>query len=145
LIESRLGLFAADQQVVTHGDASFANVLWDGERAALVDFESCGLAPLDRELDLLLRFLGAPAEFSPESGARQQAPIFSPVLPWLRDAYPEMFSHPDLLARLEVYDALWELVQLLNYPADNPRRTADRLDRILAGDARWKAPVAGLL
>ncbi len=71
--------------------------------------------------------------------------MFSPVLPWLRDAYPEMFGHPDLIARLEVYDALWELVQLLNYPADHPRRTTRRLGRILAGDAAWKAPVAALL
>ncbi len=141
-IDSRLGLFALDTPVLTHGDVSFANVLWDGKQAALVDFESAGLGPLDRELDLLLRFLSAPGEFSP--GAASAAPMFTPVLGWLRDAYPELFGHPDLIARLEVYDALWELVQLLNYPPDHPRNTAARLGRILAGDAVWKAAIADL-
>ena len=141
-IESRLGLFERDTPVLTHGDVSFANVLWDGEQAALVDFESAGLAPLDRELDLLLRFLCAPREFSPDAAGT--APMFSPVLPWLRDAYPALFDHPDLIARLEVYDVLWELVQLLNFPPGHPRDTAARLARILAGDAIWKPAVADL-
>jgi aminoglycoside phosphotransferase (APT) family kinase protein len=142
-IELRLALFEGDQPVLTHGDVSFANVLWDGERAALVDFESCALAPLDRELDMLLRCLGAPGEFSPDAST-SAAPMFSPALGWLRDACPELFSHPDLIARLEVYDVLWELVQLLNYPPDHPRNSAARLARILAGDAVWKPAIAAL-
>ncbi|MBP8248002.1 MAG: phosphotransferase [Phenylobacterium sp.] len=134
-IAARLGCFAAGDEVLTHGDLSFANMIWDGDQAALVDFESAGAAPLDRELDVLLRFLEGPGAFSPD-GVQQSAGLFAPVLGWLRDAYPELFTHPHLTARLEVYDALWELVQLMNYPPDHPRDTAGRLSAIVNGQAR---------
>ena len=110
-------------------------MIWDGDQAALVDFESAGAAPLDRELDVLLRFLAAPEAFSPDSAAGPAA-LYRPVVGWLRDAYPELFAHPDLSERLEVYDALWELVQLMNYPPDHPRDTAGRLAAIVAGWSR---------
>ena len=64
-IEARLDAFADDHEVLTHGDLTFANVIWDGSQARLVDFESSGAAPIDRELDLLLRFLTSPEAFSP--------------------------------------------------------------------------------
>ncbi|WP_340647222.1 phosphotransferase [Phenylobacterium sp.] len=134
-IAARLGGFATSDDVLTHGDLSFANVIWDGDRAALVDFESAGAAPPDRELDVLLRFLEAPEVFSPGS-AEGSAALYAPVAGWLRDAYPELFACPHLAERLEVYDALWELVQLMNYPADHPRDTAGRLEAIVTGRAR---------
>jgi aminoglycoside phosphotransferase (APT) family kinase protein len=124
--------------VLTHGDLTFTNVIWDGRQARLVDFESSGTAPIDRELDLLLRFLTSPEAFSP-GAAGDSRPLYDPVIGWLRDAYPEMFAHPELVRRLEVYDALWELVQLLNYPPDHPRDTAARLETIVTGRAPWKA------
>ena len=135
-IEARLGAFADDGEVLTHGDLTFANVIWDGSQARLVDFESSGAAPIDRELDLLLRFVTSPEAFSP-GAATDSTALYEPVIGWLRDAYPEMFAHPDLVRRLEVYDALWELVQLLNYPADHPRDTAARLETIVTGRAPW--------
>lgn len=134
-IAARRACFQNDEEVLTHGDLSFANVIWDGDQAALVDFESAGAAPLDRELDVLLRFLAAPEAFSPDSAAGPAA-LYRPVVGWLRDAYPELFAHPELTARLEVYDALWELVQLMNYPPDHPRDTAGRLAAIVSGAAR---------
>lgn len=134
-IAARMACFAEGDEVLTHGDLSFANVIWDGDQAALVDFESAGAAPLDRELDVLLRFLATPEDFSPD-GAQGAAALYTPVTGWLRQAYPELFAHPDLSSRLEVYDALWELVQLLNYPADHPRDTAGRLEAIVTGRAR---------
>lgn len=134
-IAARLGWFQNDAPVLTHGDLSFANVIWDGDQAALVDFESAGAAPLDRELDVLLRFLEAPEAFSPDAGEGAAA-HYMPVVGWLRDAYPELFAQPNLTLRLEVYDALWELVQLMNYPADHPRDTAGRLAAITNGKAR---------
>lgn len=137
-IDDRRACFAGDTEVLTHGDLAFANVIWDGTRTGLVDFESGGAAPIDRELDVLLRFLGAPEAFSPDA-APGAAAAYAPVLGWLRDAYPELFAHPSLADRLAVYDALWELTQLMNYPADHPRDTAGRLAAILAGRAPWRA------
>jgi aminoglycoside phosphotransferase (APT) family kinase protein len=134
-IAQRLDSFAADNDVLVHGDIAFGNVIWDGAVVRLVDFEAAGAAPPDRELDVLLRFLDAPETFSPEAGSRA---LYEPVIGWLRDAYPEVLAHPALVERLEVYDALWELVQLMNFPADHPRRTVARLEAILSGRAGWK-------
>jgi hypothetical protein len=136
-VEARLAGFDDDIAVLAHGDVTFANVVWDGTTASLVDFESAGAAPIDRELDVLLRFLDGPDAFSPDSAGASKA-LCPPVLGWLRDAYPEMFAHPALIERLEVYDALWELVQLLNYPPDHPRNTVARLETIVTGRAPWK-------
>jgi hygromycin-B 7''-O-kinase len=141
LVATRLALFEDDVPVLTHGDATFTNVIWDGTTASLIDFESSGAAPLDRELDLLLRFLGEPEAVSPDAAGGSKA-LYQPVLGWLRDAYPEMFTHPALVERLEVYDALWELVQLLNYPPDHPRNTVARLEAIVTGHAPWKITLA---
>ncbi len=141
-IEARLGAFADDREVLTHGDVTFANVVWDGAQAHVVDFEGSGAAPVDRELDLLLRFLGSPEAVSP-SATGQSAALYEPVIGWLRDGYAELLTHPDLVRRLEVYDVLWELVQLLNYPPDHPRNTTARLETIVTGRAPWKALIGG--
>lgn len=138
LIATRLPLFEGDVAVLTHGDVTFNNVIWDGATASLIDFEAAGAAPLDRELDLVLRFLDEPHFVSPDAIAETKA-LFQPVLGWLRDACPEMFAHPALVERIEVYDALWELVQLLNYPPDHPRDTARRLQAVVQGRPPWKA------
>ena len=48
-----------DVPTLIHGDLTFENVLWDGERiSALIDFEWSRAAPPDLELDVFLRFLG---------------------------------------------------------------------------------------
>ena len=141
LIATRLPLFEDDVPVLTHGDATFTNVIWDGATASLIDFETSGAAPLDRELDLLLRFIVELEAVSPDA-ARETKALYQPVIGWLRDAYPEMFAHPALVERLEVYDALWELVQLLNYPPGHPRNTVARLEAIVTGHAPWKTALA---
>ena len=38
------------------------------------------------------------------------------VVDWLADAYPALFAPPRLDARLAVYEALWQLVQLHHFP-----------------------------
>jgi aminoglycoside phosphotransferase (APT) family kinase protein len=144
LIAARLRLFENDVPVLTHGDVTFNNVIWDGATASLIDFESAGAAPLDRELDLVLRFLEEPHFVSPDAVAATKA-LYKPVLIWLRDAYPELFAHPALIERLEIYDALWELVQLLNYLPDHPRDTAGRLENLVLGRAPWKAALAAVI
>lgn len=143
-IEARLGSFAHGSDVLIHGDISFANVMWDDERAVLIDFETAGAAPRDRELEAFLRFVADPADFFPGragdlGGGFMQAPR------WLCEAYPELWANPDLIGRLEVYDALWELVQLLNHPANHARGTISRLRAILAGRASWKDLLSGAL
>jgi aminoglycoside phosphotransferase (APT) family kinase protein len=117
-IAARLGAFAGDAAVLVHVDAHFSNLLWGGGRlGALLDFEGARPAAPDLELDTLLRFAREPELYRPpgdRSGPTRQELAAFPG--WLAGAYPELFVHPQLPARLAVYEALWQLVQLLHYP-----------------------------
>ena len=56
----------------------------------------------------------------------------------LAEGYPALFAHPRLDARLGVYEALWQLVQLLHYPpgSDGPDPWGHLLALLESGD-RW--------
>jgi hypothetical protein len=66
------------------------------------------------ELDTILRFCAHPENFppSPAQASPVSANAFRNVPEWLADEYPELFRASGLKGRLEVYDALWHLVQI---------------------------------
>ncbi len=141
-IAERLPLFAADVPVLVHGDAHFANLLWaDGRITALLDFEGSRPAAPDLELDTLLRLARAPHLYRYPDGRATIARDELRELPdWLARAYPELFTHPDVQARLAVYEALWQLVQVLHFPpgGGGPNPWGQLKDLLARGD-RWTA------
>jgi aminoglycoside phosphotransferase (APT) family kinase protein len=117
-VAERSPAFSGDRLALVHGDVHFDNLLWeDGRLTALLDFEGARPAAPDQELDTLLRFACEPELYRGRGGqmgpTRRELASFGD---WLASAYPDLFAHPLLAARLEVYDALWHLVQLLNFP-----------------------------
>jgi aminoglycoside phosphotransferase (APT) family kinase protein len=124
-IAERLDAFApepAQAAPLVHVDVHFGNVMWaaggdkDGGRiSALLDFEGARRAPPDLELDTLLRFTREPHLYDWRPATLTPRDLTG-VVDWLADAYPGLFSHPRLDTRLAVYEALWQLVQLLHYP-----------------------------
>jgi aminoglycoside phosphotransferase len=110
--------FATEELVVVHGDASFANVLWDDNKiTALLDFEWARFAPRDLEL---LHILGTEG------------------LNWLKHDYPELFEHPRLVEHLWIYDVASTLRGLLVWPPENEREvesnnSMSRLRTLLQG------------
>lgn len=121
-LAARLDAFDGDRAVLVHGDANFANWLWDGERViALLDYEGARPAAPDLELDTLLRFVREPGQFAPPALAHTLTPQELDAMPeWLIGAYPELFAHPRLAERLAVYDALWQLVQMFHFSPRSP-------------------------
>jgi len=117
----QLDAFAGDTPALVHSDVHFANLLWDdGHLTALLDFEGARPASPDLELDTLLRCCREPALFRGHDRPTWPAPTeFAAVPDWLAAGYPELFRHPRLPERLAVYDALWQLVQALNFPPDS--------------------------
>ena len=117
-IAERLDAFGPEPLVLVHADAHFGNVLWDSGRiSALLDFEGARLAPRDLELDTLLRFAREPELFDwPSVPVSLRRGDLAGFVEGLADAYPALFSHPRLDARLGVYEAVWQLVQLLHFP-----------------------------
>ena len=102
---SRMSAFGHERDVLVHADLHFRNVLVsNGHVTGLIDYEGCRPAPLDVELDMLLRSLSRDSE--------SDTNMYPGVVGSLKRKYPALFAHPQLLDRLEVYEGLWHLVQL---------------------------------
>lgn len=118
---AKTGTFIADRMfafddsprapdVLVHADLHFRNVLVGDEGESitgLIDFEGSRPAAADIELDMLLRFLRSSRQFG-----SNESSDYAGVLTGFHEGYPELFAHPHLEARLEVYEALWHLVQV---------------------------------
>lgn len=141
-IAERLPTFAADAPVLVHSDVHFSNLLWaDGRITALLDFEGSRPAAPDLELDTLLRLAREPHLYRyPDGRARIPRDAMRELPVWLANAYPGLFSHPDLRARLAVYETLWQLVQLLHFPPGSgvPDPWGHLRDVLTQGD-QWAA------
>ena len=139
-IAERLDAFATEPLALVHSDMHFGNILWNnGHISALLDFEGARLAPPDLELDTLLRFAREPELFdwpsAPVTLTRADLSVFAD---WLADSYPDLFAHPQLAARLSVYEALWQLVQLLHFPPGSGRPDPwGHLKRLVETGRRW--------
>lgn len=107
-----------------HGDLTFENVLWDGERlTAIIDFEFARGAPSDVELDVVLRFCAYPfLHVAPDYEAATKADDYDDVPFWLRDDYPAMFDRPGQLDRLRAFAIGFDVRELLEQPPPAPLR-----------------------
>ena len=118
MLRERLLLFADDTNVLVHGDIHGHNILVDGVAdpniVGVLDWEGARSAAPDVELDMLLRWASAAHDF-PEHPHAPNTISPGDCVRLVNDVaavYPELFAVPHLKQRLEVYDALWHLVQL---------------------------------
>ena len=78
-----------------HGDAHLGNALWkDGRVTALLDFEWVRLGPPDLEIEPYLRA---------DTAGLTDTELLRDVLGWLAESHPAMFTGPDLVRRLWLY------------------------------------------
>ena len=104
-ISARMFAFGHEPVIFIHTDLHFRNVIVDaGHVTGLIDFEGSRTGARDVEIDMLVRSL-APDDHRSRSR-------FPGTIPALREVYPELFSNPHLVTRIEVHEALWHLVQL---------------------------------
>jgi aminoglycoside phosphotransferase (APT) family kinase protein len=139
-IAERLITFKNDRSVLVHLDFHLANMVWEGDRImALLDFEGTRLGPADMELDTLLRSTREPQPYLGRNPRQDlTADAFAAIPRWMASTYPALFDHPNLRERLEVYDALWQLVTLLHFPPGPGRMDPwGALHSLLAHDNHW--------
>ncbi len=139
-IAERLDAFADDHTVLTHGDLHWSNLMWHEQTlTAMLDFEGARMAAPDQELDTLLRFVRAPALYAGPEGNAPITPADLRAVPaWIAEVYPQLLGRPRLGARLEVYEALWQLVQVFHFaPGSGVRDPWPRLRTLIDSDNRW--------
>lgn len=132
-------------RTLIHGDLTFENILWDPHArrvVAVVDFEWSRGAPIDLDLDVLLRFCAFPDLHVPASYSAMTLPgDYADVPRWLAEAYPELFSAPNQLDRCRLFSIAFDVEELLNFPPSmsssrlDARHPYRRLQSVLIGDS----------
>jgi aminoglycoside phosphotransferase (APT) family kinase protein len=110
---------------LVHGDVTFENILWDGQRiTAVLDFEWSRGAPRDVELDVLLRMCAFPFLHVAADYEKQTRPAdYVDVPRWLADDDPDLFGAPRLFDRLVTYAIAYDVRELLAFPPPGPPRS----------------------
>lgn len=101
-----------------YSDLHFDNLLVDREgRIWLIDYEMMEAAPGDYLLDVWHRMLVHPFTYANEEDHEHTKPEdYTRITEWLREEVPELFSHPALQKRVNIYSLLYELDILTEYP-----------------------------
>lgn len=137
-VVERLGAFADDEPVaLVHADLHFENLLWDSTSlrlTAVLDFEMARPAPIDLDLNVVLRMCGVGPLLVAEDYEEQIRPAdFDDVPRWLRGVYPALFAHPRLIERQEAYAAMYDLRALVAYWKGQPFWAVDELRDLVDG------------
>ena len=131
-----------DDQHLIHGDVHFENLMWDGfEITAFLDFEYARPGPPDLDLDILLRCCAYPGmHVAPDYEDTVHRAHFVNVIPWMAEAYPELFADPRLMDRARLYSIGFDLNDLRSHPPSGPfaqlpeQHPMHRLERTLNGE-----------
>ncbi|MBR5445057.1 MAG: phosphotransferase [Clostridia bacterium] len=101
-----------------YSDLHFDNLLVDGEgRMWLIDYEMMEAAPKDYLLDVWHRMLVHPFTYANEEDhVHTKTEDYTKITQWLREEVPELFTHPALQKRVQIYSLLYELDLLCDYP-----------------------------
>jgi len=107
---------------LVHGDLTFENILWDGERiTAVLDFEWARTSPPDVDLDVFLRVCCLPQLHVADAYyERTRAEDYAEVPWWMQEEYPELFAVPRQLDRLRLYSIAYDIRDLATFPPQAP-------------------------
>lgn len=110
-------LLHSDEFVLVHNDLHFDNIFYKDGKIKLIDFERSIYAPKDFELDILYRMIRKPWKFaSEETEQYTNLDDYSNIMKYIEKYYPELIKTPNLYKRLAIYDMVYFLKQLVEYP-----------------------------
>ena len=105
---------------LVHGDLHFENVLVNnGILASILDFEWCRPGPAEIDLDVLARFCEHP-DLTVGGVNKADRDSYRPVLGWICEVYPELFSAANLRDRLMLCALAAEIPWLIAMPPTGP-------------------------
>ncbi len=107
----------SDEIVLVHNDLHFDNILVDNGKIKIIDFERAMYAPKDFELDILYRMIRKPWKFASEETEKYtDASQYANIISYIQKYYIELIDTPNLYERLGIYDIVYFLNQLIEYP-----------------------------
>ena len=107
----------SNEFVLVHNDLHFDNVFYCDGDIKVIDFERSMYAPKDYELAIIYNMVRKPWKFASEEDERNvDMSQYSYVMTYIGKYYPELVNVPNLYQRLAIYDMIYYLRQLLNYP-----------------------------
>ncbi len=110
-------LLKSDEFVLVHNDLHFDNVFYNNGKIKLIDFERSIYAPRDFELDILYRMIRKPWKFASEENEQYvNIKDYSNIMNYIEKYYPELIKIPNLYKRLAIYDMVYFMKQLVEYP-----------------------------
>ena len=114
-----------------HTDLHFDNFLVkDDGSIVLIDFEMLEAAPKDMVLDVWQRMLLHPFTYAnEEDDPHTHAEDYQSLMIWIQKYAPELFSHPQVRRRVNLYAICYELDCLCEYP--RAQKPTERLERYL--------------
>lgn len=108
---------ASNDFVLIHNDLHFDNIFFNNGKIKLIDFERSIYAPRDFELDILYKMIRKPWKFASEETEKYvDAGHYSNIMSQIEKYYPELVNIPNLYSRLAIYDIVYFLKHLVQYP-----------------------------
>ncbi len=103
--------------VLVHNDLHFDNVFYCDGDIKVIDFERSMYAPADYELSIIYNMVRKPWKFaSLEDEKNVDMSQYSYIMTYIEKYYSELINVPNLYQRLAIYDMIYYLRHLLNYP-----------------------------
>lgn len=110
--------------VFIHNDLHFDNIFYHNGKIKLIDFERSMYAPRDFELDIFYRMVRKPWKFaSEETEQYTDSSDYSNIKLYVEKYYKELVQVPFLSQRLAIYDMVYYLKHLVNYPNSEELKT----------------------
>ena len=106
-----------EELVLVHNDLHFDNIFYKDRKIKIIDFERSMYAPKDFELDILYRMIRKPWKFaSEETEQYTNSSDYTNIKLYIEKYYPELVNVEFLPQRLAIYDMIYYLSQLIDYP-----------------------------
>lgn len=109
--------------VLVHNDLHFDNIIYNNGKIKLIDFERSMFAPKDFELAIFFRMVRKPWKFaSEETEEYTNSKDYENIKLYVKKYYPELMDTPFLFQRLAIYDIVYFLKHLIDYPEEEELR-----------------------
>ncbi len=107
----------SNEFALVHNDLHFDNIIYNKGSIKLIDFERSLYAPIDFELDIIYRMIRKPWKFASEETEKYtKLEDYSNIMKYIKKYYPEIINIPNLYKRLAIYDMIYYMKQLNEYP-----------------------------